>query len=190
MDKIILKIYNLLAKIASAAGGVACVGYILVIVVSLVDVVSALAFNKPLQGQIEMVEALMLISVFGSLTYAQTKRAHINMSVVIDLFPKWPKLLCLGITSLISTIGAAVLGYAAWLRFDTAYTMNEIMGILRWPKFPLYIVESVCMYFFAIVLLIDTIIIFAALRYKGIYKYVQDEYGLKGAETTEIKATI
>ena len=120
----------------------------------------------------------MVVAVFASFAYAQTKKAHINMMILIERFPRFTRLLSLGLTSIISVGTTAYAAHAAWTQSMTAMKMNQITGILHIPLWPFYTVESIAMYFFAIILLIDTIYIFGAIKNNEWNEQVTEDYGM------------
>ena len=45
-------------------------------------------FNVSLQGAIEMVRVLMILAVFGGMSYTALKNAHVRVEIFIDKFSK------------------------------------------------------------------------------------------------------
>jgi len=171
------KIQNFFYKIADWTGVVSAVAYLGIVVLCIVDVFMDKAFTAPVQGGYELVERFMVIAVFTSFAYAQSRKAHINMTLITQHFPRVGRYTSLGVTSAIAVFSAGYLGMAAWTQWQTAMEMSQKTGILHIPLWPFYFVESVAMYFFAAVLAIDTIIVFLAIKNDEWEAEVAREYG-------------
>jgi TRAP-type C4-dicarboxylate transport system permease small subunit len=179
------KIYNVLAKIAGFLGGASAVGYIIIILVTTVNVILKL-WTKQFAGEYEIVQLFMIFSVFASFAYGQTTKTHINMPLIIEKLPRVLRNGLFGFLSLVSTGTCALLTYGAYSKFMVAYASfrPEVTGVLRIPYWPFYIVEIVACGFFCLILLLDTIIIFAGIKSKEYDLMTIKEYNLnvKGVE--------
>jgi TRAP-type C4-dicarboxylate transport system permease small subunit len=165
-------------RLSGLVGIISAVGYIAIIVLCVVDVFVEKLANAPIIGSYEMVERCMIVAVFTSFAYAQAKKAHINMPILIERFPRILRLITLGLTSVVSTGISFYLGYAAFQQFRDATQLNNVTGILKIPHGPFYLVESIAMFLFGLVLVIDTIVIFGALKSDRLNQEVNEGYGL------------
>lgn len=52
------------------------------------DVVGRYFFNAPILGVFELTEFMILILIFSFLAYAQSKKAHVSVDLLVSLFPK------------------------------------------------------------------------------------------------------
>jgi TRAP-type C4-dicarboxylate transport system permease small subunit len=164
-------------KIADVFGVVSALGYLGIVVICIFDVILE-KLGHPLPGSTELVERAMLVAVFASFAYAQAKKAHINMMIVVERVPRIARLLILGLTSILSVATTAYAASAAWTMRGTALELNQITGILHIPLWPFYLLESLAMWFFAIILLVDTLFVFVAIKDDKINEEVIDEYGM------------
>jgi len=171
-------IKRLLYRCAGAMGSISAIGYIAIIVLCVFDVALEKLIGKPIRGSYELVERCMVIAVFASFAYAQVKKAHINMMILIERFPRFLRLLSLGLTSLLSVGTTGYAAYAAWTQSMTAMDMNQYTGILHIPLWPFYSLQSIAMYFFAIILLLDTIYVFGAIKSNRLNEMVTEDYGM------------
>ena len=181
------KARSILYRCVGGLGAVSAVGYLAIIAICIGDVFLEKVFNTRILGSYELVERCMIISVIASFAYAQTKKAHINMMIVLERLPRFLRLLILGLTSVLSVGTAAYTGYAAWTQCKTAYRMAMTTGILYIPFWPFYLVVSISLYLLAIVLLLDTVFIFVAMKSDRINDIVTKDYrmDLRNAKTGE-----
>jgi TRAP-type C4-dicarboxylate transport system permease small subunit len=154
-------------KFADAIGVVSSIGYIFIIVMCVVEVFLEKFTGMPIIGSYELVERSMIVAVFASFAYAQTRKMHINVPIIINFFPRLMKFLSLGVTSTISTGIAFFMGYAAWTQCVTAKSMAQMTGILHIKLYPFYFIEAVAMAIFGLILLIDTLVIFLSITDRG-----------------------
>jgi TRAP-type C4-dicarboxylate transport system permease small subunit len=76
--KLLLKISERLALIVLLIGGV---GMIMSTFLGVADVVGTQVLNVPVPGPRELTESTMVLIVFGALTFAQIRRAHIRVEI-------------------------------------------------------------------------------------------------------------
>ncbi|MDR2771749.1 MAG: TRAP transporter small permease [Clostridiales Family XIII bacterium] len=177
-----LKIQKWMYKFADGVGVVSSIGYIFIIGLCVAEVFLEKLTGMPILGSYEMIERAMIVAVFASFAYAQTKKMHINVPIVLNFFPRAAKLLSLGAMSAVATGVAFFMGYAAWTQCLTAKSMSQMTGILHIPLYPFYFVESVAMTIFGFILIIDTIMVFVSLKDKEIEKRTLTDYGISPAK--------
>lgn len=118
------------------AGGVIMSALTLMTVVS---VLGRYLFNKPIQGDYELVTMGTAITVFLFLPYCHLRRGN----VVVDLFLAWaPRRVQTVFDALSGLLLAAIAGAIAWRMVDGAFDMHEysevsyILALPVWPVFP------------------------------------------------------
>ena len=169
----LLKIGKGLSKAVSYFTLISFIGTLAMMLLNCADVFMSKIFLRPITGAYEITQLLMLCTVMASYAYGQTNHTHINMGLIIGKFHPVPKYLLSGILELISTGIAAVLGYAAFQQAQFAMAKGTVTGALFIPWYPFYYLEGVCMFVLALVLLYDTIMMFAAVgKNEEIRKYV------------------
>jgi TRAP-type C4-dicarboxylate transport system permease small subunit len=172
------KVRDISFKAASIISVISIVGYTVIALLTLLDVLMTKLLNAPIFGAYEIVERLMLCAVFASFAYAQTKKAHINMPILIEHLPRKLRLLSLFLTS-IASIGIAIyMGYAAYQQGMGSLHTGTMTGMLHIPLYPFYFVESLAMIFFAIILLIDTYFILVAMWNDDYNVQINLDYGI------------
>jgi TRAP-type C4-dicarboxylate transport system permease small subunit len=150
-------------KAAFAVSIVSYCGIALIMLLNVADVVLNKLFGSPIKGAYEITEVLLLCTVIGSFAYGQTKKAHINMTLLIKAFPKFLRFFIYGLMGLLSTGTAAVIGYAAILQAASAIDKGTITSVLFIPMYPFYYVEAAAMFVFALTLLYDSVLSFTAI---------------------------
>jgi TRAP-type C4-dicarboxylate transport system permease small subunit len=173
------KVKAITDKIASAVGIISIVGYITITLLTFADIIAKKVIGTPIYGTYEIVERLMLVAVFTSFAYAQVKRSHINVTVVVERLPRLPRHLIMALMSLLSTSIAAVLTYAAYRQSNIAAATSSQTGILAIPLAPFFYVETIAMVIFTLILLVDTYVILAGIWSKSWYEQINDEFGMK-----------
>lgn len=154
------KIENIVAKFT-----VVCfVCTIAIMLLNCADVFSSKVFSKSLAGTYEITQLLMLCTVIGSYAYGQTMKKHINMGLIVSKFPPVPRYLITGILGVASVAITVIIAIAAFQQAGGAMAKSTVTGTLFIPWWPFYTIEGVCMIIFALTLLYDTIMTFAALK--------------------------
>jgi len=148
------------------------VGVVAIMLLNVADVLMNKVLHKPIFGATDITEQLLLITVLASLAYGQSKKAHINMTMIIKHLPRVIKFPLFGLMGLLSTATAAFMGYAAVLQIQTAMSIDMKTEVLYMPKWPFYLIEAICLLTLALVLLYDTIMAFAATGNKKIAEAV------------------
>lgn len=78
------------------------------------EVVMRLAFNSPLPGHLEMSQLLIAAAVFLGLSYAQARRSHVGMDILINRLSAGPALVVDTITLALSCVAIAVIVWYSW----------------------------------------------------------------------------
>ena len=159
-----LRLGKMISRATFAVSLVSYVGVLAIMMLNVADVFMTKSFTKPIQGAYEITEVLLLCTVMASFAYAQSQKAHINMGMVLKRFPRPVALGCYAFMGLLSAATAGAVGYAAVLQAQSAMDRNAVTSVLEIPLYPFYYVEAVAMFFFALVLLYDTVFAVMAIR--------------------------
>jgi len=177
-------IRRLLYRSSGALASLSAVGYIAIIVICVGDVILYSLTPIVLLGIYELIERCMIVAVFASLAYTQAKKAHINMVVLVERFPRIAGMCILGLTSLVSVGVTTYAAHAAWLQFLRTFdsgVQTQVLAIRNWPFF---LLQTIAMVLLALVLLIDTLYIFLATKDDKIHDEVIDDYGMQISKKT------
>ncbi|MCX8032498.1 MAG: TRAP transporter small permease [Thermoleophilia bacterium] len=158
------RIGKILSRLTLALSLVSFAGVIVLMVLNVADVVMTKTAASPIPGAYEISEVLLLCTIMASFAYGQTNKTHINMTLFLKYLPKFLALPVYGVMGLLSGGTAGAVGYAAVLQAKSAIQKGAQTGVLAIPLYPFYYVEAVAMFIFALVLLFDAVVAFAAVR--------------------------
>lgn len=127
------------------------------------DVILRHVFNSPIKGGYELTTLAMVILIFTSWSYTQTVSGHIHVTMLIRVFPKKPRFIVFGFTSLLSAVVIGIGTYAAYLQTLFLYKKGTCTGMLLIPLWPFTLIECVALGYFAFILLRDAIRAFMAI---------------------------
>ena len=128
-----------------------------IVVVVVIDVFLRYVLGQTLRGAYEMVQYLLMISIFSSFAYCQTERGHVHVTMLTSLFPQKLRLILYALTELICCLGAFAVAYASIRQGGIYLSSNMITGVLLLPLWPFYMLEGLCMAVFGIALLWEAI---------------------------------
>jgi TRAP-type C4-dicarboxylate transport system permease small subunit len=147
---IVVKIINLLSRIASVIVIVFLIAMMLLIVV---DVSLRYFFNSPIPGSIELVQYFMIVGGFLGLSWCAVKNGHIKVGLVVDRFPARVQAIFSSVTLI---LGLTVAPLVTWRLFAQAIyeqasrTASDFLDI---PAYPFYIAAGIGYGLFCLVLL-------------------------------------
>lgn len=122
---------------------IAMVGIVGIIAATIVDVIGAKIFQKPLSAGTEVVYFLQVLAMAGALAFTQIENRHIRLEFV-DSFPRVIK----GLFHFLAAIlGLALFIILAWKSFEYAQALNrtsEVTATSRIPLYPLAIWIGIC----------------------------------------------
>lgn len=156
------KIGNVVGIITKAVCYISFAGVLAILLLNVADVVLAKTY-KPILGAYEITQRLLLCTVFASFAYAQTKKTHINMTILIVHFPRVLRFILFTIVSLLSVLAAGVLAYAAFYQGGVSLDAGTATEVLYIPLYPFFFVEALAMAAFTIVLLYDAVMSFISI---------------------------
>jgi TRAP-type C4-dicarboxylate transport system permease small subunit len=114
---------------------IAMVSIVCIILATLVDVIGAKIFHKPLSAGTEVVYFLQIIAIAGALAITQIDKRHVRLEFV-DSLPKRLR----GIFNFIAAIlGLGLFVLLAWKSIEYAQSLrnaNEVTAASRVPLFP------------------------------------------------------
>ncbi len=174
--KTIYKIGDVIGKITV---GVGCVSFFFVtamMLLNVVDVVMTLLLKKPVVGSYEITQRMLMCAVFASFAYGQTKKKHINMTIVIGVFPRVPRFVSFALTSIFSVVATAVLTWAAVVQGGVALSTGYTTEVLYIPLFPFYYIEAAALAIFTVSLLYDAVLAVIAVFRRDVAEVVAADW--------------
>lgn len=173
------KVKNLsdhIGKFTKAVGGISFVCVIAMMLINVVDVVLAKLVQQRVIGAYELTQRLLMCAVFTSFAYGQSKKAHINMTLVIALFPRALRFVLFTLMSVLSVFAAGMMTYAAFIQTGVSIASGYMTEVLYIPLYPFYIVETVAMAIFTLALLYDTVLYAIAIFRDDYAEMVQKDW--------------
>jgi len=168
------KIDAFIGRITGTISIISYVGFFFIMIFTVLDVFLRHVFSSPILGSYEIVERSVFCAVFASFAYAQTQKAHINITMLVDFFPVRLKMFTGFVTELLSAITALLIAYAAMRQANTAFASNYTTAVLYIKLYPFYWVEFLCMVVFAMTLLYSALKNLLAIFSKNIMKEVTE----------------
>ena len=150
------KIEHIFGRFTKAICYISFAGVAAIVLLNVADVVLAKVY-KPILGAYEITQRLLLCTVFASFAYAQTKKTHINMTILIERFPRAIRFVLFTLMSILSVFAACALTYAAYYQGGVALDLGTATEVLYIPLYPFFYVQAVAMAAFAVILLFDTV---------------------------------
>jgi TRAP-type C4-dicarboxylate transport system permease small subunit len=101
------------------------------------DVVGTQVFSYPIPGARELTESTMVLIVFGALTYAQIKRAHIRVEIFYLRAGARGKAVMDIAADLAAILFFSLLIWQGYLEALFSFQINEAtVGLIRFPLYP------------------------------------------------------
>jgi TRAP-type C4-dicarboxylate transport system permease small subunit len=122
---------------------IAMVGIVGVIIATLIDVIGAKIFGKPLSAATEVVYFLQVIAIAGALAATKIDGKHIRLEFV-DSFPRKIKNI---FNFLAAFLGLGLFSLLAWKSYEYAQTLriaNEVTAASRIPVYPFVLWIALC----------------------------------------------
>jgi TRAP-type C4-dicarboxylate transport system permease small subunit len=113
---------------------IAMVGILGIILATLIDVIGAKIFHKPLAAGTEIVYFLQIVAIAGTLAIAQVDGRHVRLEFVDSL----PKTLRHLLRALSDTLGLALFVILIYKSFEYAQTLNAVHEVTAASRVPLY----------------------------------------------------
>ncbi len=132
--RLITRIVERLALAVLLVGGL---GMLMSMFLGVADVVGTQILLVPVPGPKELTESTMVVIVFGALTYAQIRRAHIRVELV---YLRTPPRVQAALDVFAGLCGLVFFGLLLWQAIDEALYSLQIgeatVGLIRFPLYP------------------------------------------------------
>ena len=175
MEKV-KKISAGMEKFTTAVGYFSFICVLAMMLMNVGDVALNKIFNKNIIGAYEITQRLLMCAVFASFAYAQSKKAHINMTILIEKLPRAPRFIIFTLMSLLSIVAAGAMTWAAYLQTLDCIARNYVTEVLYIPLWPFYVVEIIAMAIFTITILYDTILYVIAIARDDYAEMIQKDW--------------
>lgn len=166
------KIGTVIEKITGAVSAISYVGIVAIVLLNVLDVFLTKAFSSPILGSYEITEQLLLITVYASFAYGQSKKSHINMALIIARLPRTLRYICFALMCALSVGVAGLMGYSAVMQGLKNLASGVVTSNLYIPTYPFVFLVGLSMFVFAIALLYDMVLSLVAIKDDEIAEYV------------------
>lgn len=137
MLKTIVKRLGSLNVMLAYVGGYVLFGMMLLTVC---DVTGRYIFNLPITGAYEISEAMMVTVVFLFIGYAQAKKAHVAVDLVVKVLPVKLKIVIEIITQIMSFLMMLLIAGMSIVRWHEVLEIKEHTPILGIPVSPFFLI--------------------------------------------------
>jgi len=155
--KNLLKINSFLIFIARILSGFGSAVIMLMIFLIVLDVILRYIFNSPIMGIHEVIEHLLLLTLFFFITDCWNAGTHIRMGLVYEKTGRFRPLF----DAIIGILSVPLFGFLAWkVMEETVYAIssNQISAELLFPIWPFKLVVLLCLLLFILQLAISIVI--------------------------------
>jgi len=152
--KTVFKITN---KISDILGVIAMALIVFMMVYIVAGVLSRKIFNAPFSGAYEVVQIALAVMTFAAFSFAQTRRRHVSISVLVKLLPEAGRFIDNAIVSLLGAATSVILAVSFFQQGKVTLASGQYTQTLFIPLYPVYFVSCLFMGLFAAVLLVDVI---------------------------------
>jgi TRAP-type C4-dicarboxylate transport system permease small subunit len=166
------KIGKVIYKIGSIVGVIAMACVALLVILNVCDVGYNKVTGSNILGAYEISQNILMVAVFAAFGYAQIKKSHIHMTLLINALPGRTKFIPFFLTGLISCVTGVYCTYSTVYRGISQMNSNAMSDILHYPLYPFYFLEAIAMAVFVLVLIYDTIMSLLAIFNKDIAERV------------------
>ena len=132
------------------------------------DVIGRDLFDRALLGTFEIVEYLMIPTVFLALAYAQVEDAHINVDVAIQFLSRRMRA-GLSVLTLLLTLGVFLpMAWVASLQAMKVYDQKQVSTVLLIPRWPFEVLMVIGVVAFCLAIVADMLVAIARAAGKEI----------------------
>lgn len=134
-----MKLFEFLVqRLAGALAVVSCIGLMLMMLQTTVDVLSNNLLGRPIEGNAEIIAAYyMVMIVFLPLAFVELRHEHINADLLVRMFPPIAQRLLYALAGLISLAFFGILVWQSTIDAMRAMRIDEVMmGSIYIPIWP------------------------------------------------------
>ncbi|HSB06737.1 MAG TPA: TRAP transporter small permease [Thermodesulfobacteriota bacterium] len=133
------------------------IGFLLMFLVNLVDVVGAKLFLCPLPGSVEIISFSQIVAIAPAIAFTLILGRHIRVDFIIDRLPKRVRATITSISSLLSLILFALVLWQSYLYGVSLQRAGEIGSTSHLPFFPFAYLIALCSIPVCLVFLVEVL---------------------------------
>ncbi len=169
LSKVAHSLERIAYQISRLFNGIAVIILMVMIFFVAMDVVRRYAFNSPIEGSYEAVEFMMAFVFIFGIAYAQRRKRHIAVELVVSRFRERIQTIIESVVYFISLGLSCIITWQAFLRARVVWlggdiTLGAIGPLGKVPVAPFYYAVAIACAAFSLVLLAD---VFTSLAKAG-----------------------
>jgi TRAP-type C4-dicarboxylate transport system permease small subunit len=157
--KLLIKIEAGLNRLSQGMAVLAAIVLAGMMLLTVGDVVGRYFFNRPIKGTFELIGLLLVCAGTWGLAYCQIKKAHININILVERFPRKPQLAVISFAYFIGMVGFSLVSWQTFLLAVKYLTVEKgrVTDTLRVPYFPFILILTISTGVAAVILMIDLV---------------------------------
>jgi TRAP-type C4-dicarboxylate transport system permease small subunit len=120
------------------------IGFLLMFLVNLIDVVGAKLFTWPLPGSVEIISFSQIVAIAPAIAFTLILGRHIRVEFIIDRFPKRIRAAITSISSFLSLILFVLILWQSYLYGVSLQRAGEIGSTSHLPFYPFAYLIAFC----------------------------------------------
>ena len=149
---------------------------LLMMLMNVADVIMGFLFQTHILGAYELTQRMLMCAVFTAFAYGQSKKSHINMTIIIVHFPRPLRFIIFTLMGILSVLAAGAMTYAAAVQTGVAVSTGYMTEVLYIPLWPFYVIETAAMGIFTLALIYDTILSVIAIFREDYAQMIQADW--------------
>ena len=170
------KFHTAVGRFTQAIALISFICVMAMMLMNVVDVLLGYLFQTHVLGAYELTQRMLMCAVFTAFAYGQSKKSHINMTIVIVHLPRALRFVLFTLMSILSVLAAGAMTYAAAVQTGVAMSTGYMTEVLYIPLWPFYVIETAAMALFTLALIYDTILSAIAIFREDYAKMIQAEW--------------
>lgn len=151
------QIEAILKKITGVVSIISYVGIVVIVLITVCDIGLRFLTGRSILGCYEIVQVLLMMTVFASFAYTQSEKGHISVTFIIIHFPEKLQMFLYSVLGFCSTIISVLVSYAAFKQMQGVLATDTTTQTLLIPMAPFFVVEGIGMLIFSIALCYDAV---------------------------------
>ena len=163
-------------KFTTAVGYISFVCVAAMMLLNTADVLYHTLFNKNIIGAYDITQQLLMCAVFCSFAYAQSKKAHINMTLIVAKLPRALRFILFSLMSVLSVVVSGATTWAAYMQTLDSINKGYVTDVIYIPLWPFNVVMIIAMAIFTLTIAYDTVLYCIAIKRDDFAEMIQEDW--------------
>lgn len=151
--KSVMRFFNAVARVLNI---IAIIALLVMICITIIDVFMRLIFTAPITGAVEITR-MMMVTMSPAFVGALLQHRHVSVGLVVDRFGRKGQLAFDTFGYILSAALCGVFCYQGFVEMFKKMAQKQVYTMLKIPTWPFYLIFSVSMGIFAIVVIVQLI---------------------------------